>query len=69
MIHTKEPWEIQKGNIGPYIMAKDGNGSTVAIAQVFQRGLARHEALGNARLMKAAPKMYQALKELEKDNS
>ena len=65
MIHTQEPWEIQKGNIGPYIMAKDGNGGTVTIAQVFQRGIANCETDGNARLMKAAPKMYGVLNSLE----
>ena len=65
MIHTKEPWEIQKGNIGPYIMAKDGNGGTVAIAQVFQRGIANCETDGNARLLKAAPKMYEAIKSFQ----
>ena len=61
MIYTQEPWEIQNGSIGPYIIAKDGNGNHVTVAQIFSRGVADCETKGNARLVKAAPKMYEAL--------
>jgi len=64
MIYTQEPWEIQNGSTGPYIIAKEGNGNHVAIAQVFPRGIAGCETKGNARLVKAAPKMYEALLEI-----
>ena len=64
MIYTQEPWEIQKGNIGPYIISKNVLGGVVPIAQVFQRGVDNCETDGNARLLKAAPKMYRALKEI-----
>jgi len=63
MIYTQEPWEVQNGNgnLGYYIIAKDGD-NHVAVAQVFPRGIAGCETKGNALLMKAAPKMHQALK-------
>jgi len=61
MIYTKEPWEIRNGSTGPYILAKDGNGNHVTVAQVFPRGVAGCETQGNAGLVKAAPKMYGAL--------
>lgn len=61
MIYTKEPWEIQNGSTGYYIIAKDGD-NHVAVAQIFPRGMAGCETKGNAGLMKAAPKMYEALK-------
>jgi len=64
MIYTKEPWEIQNGSTGPYIIAKDGNGKHVTVAQFFSRGIAGCETKGNARLAKAAPKMYEALESL-----
>jgi hypothetical protein len=64
MIHTKEPWEIRNGSAGPYITAKDDKGNHVAIAQVFPRGLAGCETKGNACLMKAAPKMAEALEDI-----
>jgi len=62
MIYTQEPWEIRNGSTGPYILAKDGNGNHVTVAQVFPRGIAGCETKGNAGLVKAAPKMYGALK-------
>jgi len=62
MIYTKEPWEIRNGSTGPYIIAKDGNGNHVTVAQVFPRGVAGCETKGNAGLVKAAPKMYGALR-------
>jgi len=65
MIYTKEPWEIQNGSTGPYIIAKDGNGKHVTVAQVFPRGVAGCETKGNAGLVKAAPKMYGKLKTLK----
>jgi len=61
MIYTKEPWEIHNGSTSLYIIAKDGNGNHVTVAQVFPRGVAGCETKGNARLIEAAPKMYQAL--------
>ena len=61
MIYTQEPWEIQKGNIGPYIISKNVLGGVVPIAQVFQRGIANCETDGNAKLLKGSVKMYQAL--------
>lgn len=64
MTHTKEPWEIKNGSTGPYIIGKDDKENHVAIAQVFPRGVSGCETLGNARLMKAAPKMYEVLKVL-----
>ena len=64
MIYTQEPWGIQKGNIGPYIISKNVLGGVVPIAQVFQRGIDNCETDGNARLLKGAPKMYGALKEI-----
>jgi len=62
MIHTQEPWEVQNGSTGPYIIAKDGD-NHVAVAQFFSRGIAGCETKGNVRLGKAAPKMYEALRE------
>jgi len=64
MIYTQEPWEIQNGNTDSYIIAKDGNGKHVTVAQVFQRGIAGCETKGNACLMKAAPKMFEALQRI-----
>jgi len=65
MIYTQEPWEIKSGNSGYYIIAKDGNGNHVTVAQFFSRGVAGCETRGNALLAKAAPKMYEALKEIQ----
>ena len=65
MIYTKEPWEIDNGGTGAYIIAKDGNGNHVTVAQVFPQGVVDCETEGNASLIKAAPKMYEVLKEIE----
>lgn len=64
MIYTQEPWEIQNGSTGPYIIAKEGNENHVAIAQLFPRGVAGCETKGNASLAKAAPKMYGLLRQI-----
>jgi len=69
MIYTQEPWEIQNGSTGPYIIAKDGNGKHVTVAQFFSRGLAGCETKGNVNLGKVAPKMYEALKEFQDTQS
>jgi len=61
MIYTQEPWEIHNGSTSLYIVAKDGNGNHVTVAQVFPRGIAGCETKGNALLVKAAPKMLEAL--------
>jgi len=65
MIYTKEPWEIDNGGTGAYIIAKDGNGNHVTVAQVFPQGVVDCETEGNASLIKAAPKMYQRLRTLK----
>jgi len=64
VIYTQEDWKLQNANSGYYIIAQDGNEGHVAIAQVFPRGTAGCETKGNALLMKAAPKMYEALKKV-----
>ena len=64
MIYTQGTREIQKGNGSYYIIAKDGD-NHVAVAQFFSRGIAGCETKGNALMAKAAPKMYEALKEIE----
>jgi len=64
VIYTQEDWKLQNGNLGYYIIAKNGD-NHVTIAQVFPRGIAGCETKGNALMAKAAPKMYEALKEIE----
>ena len=63
MIHTQEDWKLQNGINVYYIIAKDGD-NHVAVALVFPRGIAGCETKGNALLMKAAPKMYEALERI-----
>lgn len=65
MIHTKEPWEIQRGSSNTYIVAKDEHGDTTAIALVFPRGVAGCETEGNASLMVAAPNQHKALLDIK----
>lgn len=64
MIHTQEPWEIRKSQFAIYIVSKDGNGKIVTVGCAFPRGVAGCETEGNAYLLKAAPKMAEALKEM-----
>jgi hypothetical protein len=62
MIHTETDWRISKGTTATFILAKDVNGHDVTVAAVYPQGVAGCEMEGNANLIKAAPKMAEALK-------
>jgi hypothetical protein len=65
MIYTKGEWEVKEDNLGcKEIFVENYSGLFTLEKLGFTHGLSdEDEDLGNARLIAAAPNMYEALKE------
>ena len=61
--HTPGPWEIDGiDDMDPLLIVWGGNDRGLVIAEIETAPWSISEAAGNAYLVKAAPKMYDALK-------
>lgn len=59
--HTKQPWSIVRGRCGRSVEVFGGDGK--AITEMWDRADEETQE-ANAQMMKAAPDMYEALKDL-----
>lgn len=64
MNYTKGEWTVQDGDFGPQIVCDDQDDNTVLIAEVNPYHEDDKTIQANARLIVAAPDMYEALKDI-----